>query len=91
VCKREINLCPINGGVCLPNEVGAYECSPDGCVEQPPCFEDICDFAINDRVGYCEKLVCPQIDGLIEKNGRCFIKACPDGSLDFDGECRMDE
>ena len=44
------------------------------------CNGDICDYALNAKVSYCESKQCPKGDDIIEKDGKCYKLECPAGT-----------
>ena len=88
VCRRQIHTCPDGRGECIKNSNNQYQCSYDNCENgKMPCISQICDLGTNDKISYCENSQCPQADGIYEKDGKCYILECPDGTYEFNNQC----
>ncbi|AXH16392.1 hypothetical protein CP985_03340 [Malaciobacter mytili LMG 24559] len=90
VCRRLVHRCPNGTGVCSLNGSGQYQCSLDNCEEgRMPCTSQFCDLALNDKISYCiGESSCPQDPRVYEKDGKCYIDECPNGTfLDANNNC----
>lgn len=87
ICERSIYRCPNGEGTCSQSTDGNFYCSMTNCVEdKEPCFDNICDYVLNDQISYCEER-CPTAEGVYEENGMCKILACPSGTLIVGDKC----
>ena len=58
-------------------------------VSNTTCTGKICDLVLNKNISYCANESCPTVNGIYEKNNKCYIMACPDGTYEQNGLCAV--
>lgn len=51
------------------------------------CVDINCDLVENNNISYCLNEQCPQNNEIFEKNGKCYAKGCPNGTIEINGIC----
>lgn len=89
-CKRKTLGCS-NGGTCQYNSsVSQWQCMTGSVsVSNTTCTGKICDLVLNKNISYCANESCPTVNGIYEKNNKCYIMACPDGTYEQNGLCAV--
>lgn len=87
-CKRKTLGCS-NGGTCQFNSsVSQWQCMTGSVtVSNTTCTGKICDLVLNKNISYCANESCPTVNGIYEKNNKCYIMTCPDGTFEQNGLC----